>query len=266
MVTHNSRDRREELRKKMTENAARINRLHQRIHETYKRRDESDELHQQWSQACSEFHAHYAELCLPGGPYPDFYDRLRAGDPDMIEVALCFLEVRPYFFRSGYHWKTILQKCKSAPMSGEQSERFRDLLQRYKQWRNLRERSSERGAAIAHELWPLLRQFYSLFPVRIAHHKYDGLVTVGDLYRILCNALKVEALADPDAERGEVRTVCRAVPGKDMTAWARDYDAWRRAIWSPEDVWATLESLVRDVYRLDPSFPVSTETVLREPA
>ena len=44
-----------------------------------------------------------------------------------IEIALCFLEVRPYFFRSGYHWKTILQKCKRAPISGEQSERARQL-------------------------------------------------------------------------------------------------------------------------------------------
>src|SRR6476659_6031034 len=98
MVIHNSSDKREELRKKMIENAAEINRLHHCIHETCKRRDESEDLHQECSQACAEFHAHYTELCLPGGLNPDFYDRLRAGDPDMIEVALCFLEVRPYFF------------------------------------------------------------------------------------------------------------------------------------------------------------------------
>jgi hypothetical protein len=71
-------------------------------------------------------------------------------------------------------------------MSGEQAERFRDLLKR----RNWRMRSSERGAAITHELWPLLRRFHNLFPLRIAHHKYDGLVIVGDLHRILCDAVK----------------------------------------------------------------------------
>ena len=265
MVALNSSGRREELRKKMIENAAEINRLHQRIHETYNRREQSDELNEEWSQACSEFHAQYAELCLPGGLYPAFYERLRAGDPDTIEVALCFLEVRPYFFRSGYHWKTILQKCKSAPMSGEQSQRFRDLLERYQKWRQLRKRSAERGAAIAHELWPVLRRFHDLFPVRIPHHKYDGLMTVRDLYRILCDALKVEPLANPEEGRGEVHTPCRAVPGKDMTAWARDYGAWRSAIWSPDDVWVTLKSLIHDVYGLDPSFQVTTETVLREP-
>jgi len=262
MVIHNSSDKREELRKKMIENAAEINRLHHRIHETCKRRDESEDLHQEWSQACAEFHAHYAELCLPGGLNPDFYDRLRAGDPDMIEVALCFLEVRPYFFRSGYHWKTILQKCKSAPMSGEQFERFRDLLEKYKQWRNLRKKSSERGAAIAHELWPLLRRFHHVFPVRIPDHRYDGLVTVGDLYRILCDVLKVEPVAEPDASRGQIHTPCRAVAGTDMIAWSKEYGAWRRAVWSADDIWATLESLIREVYGLDPSFHVSVVTVL----
>ena len=185
-------DRREQLRKRMIDNAAEINRLHDRIHNTHKRRDRGEAENQDWKDACSEFHARYDQLCFPGGPFPDFYERLRTGDTDIIEVALCFLEVRPYFFRSGYHWKTILQKCKSAPMAGEQAERFHSLLERYKRWRSLRRESSDRGAAICHELWPLLRRFYDLFPGQIPHYKYDGLVTVGDLYRILCDSLKVE--------------------------------------------------------------------------
>lgn len=259
-------DRRQQLRIEMTENAAEINRLHDRIHNTYKWRDKGDKENQEWSDACSEFHARYDQLCLPGGPYPDFYERLRAGDPDIIEVALCFLEVRPYFFRSGYHWKTILQKCKRAQMSDEQAERFRDLLERYKTWRSLRKESSERGAAISHELWQLLRRFYGLFPVRIPHHKYDGLVTTGDLYRILCDSLKIDPLSDPDGQFGEVRTPCRAVPGRDMSVWAREYGAWRSRPWSPEDVWATLVSLIRDVYGLEANCQITTETVLREPA
>lgn len=124
---------REELRAKLIENAAEINRLQSRIHEAL--RDESDWDRRKWSQACSDMHARYEELSLPGGPYPDFHDRILAGEPDIIEVALCFLEVRPYFFRSGYHWKTILKKCKRAPMSAEQSKRFQVLLEKYEQWR-----------------------------------------------------------------------------------------------------------------------------------
>jgi hypothetical protein len=256
--------KREKLRAKLIENAAEINRLHDRIHETFKRRDESDESHQEWSQACSEMHARYEKLRLPGGPYPDFYDRLRAGDPEIIEVALCFLEVRPYFFRSGYDWKTILQKCKRAPMSAEQSERLRRVSEKYSQWRKLRKESSQRGAAIALGLWPLRRRFYGLFPIRIADHKYDRLVTVGDLYRVICNALKIEPLVDPDSRHGDIRAPCQAIPGTDMSTWAADYGAWRHARWSAEDVWSTLTSLIRDVYSLGPSFSISPETILHD--
>lgn len=185
-------DEREFLRAKLLENAAEINRLHRRIHETVKRRGESEELRREWSQACQEFHARYDELCLPGGPYPDFYKRLSAGDPAVIEVALCFLEVRPYFFRSGYHWKTILQKCKRAPISGEQAERFARVLKRYTEWKKLRNLSSKRGTAVRRDLLTLLLRFYNLFPVKISDAKFDGVVTVGDLYAVLCKGLKIK--------------------------------------------------------------------------
>jgi len=34
--------------------------------------------------------------------------RILYGDPEAMEAAICFLEVRPYFFRSGYMYKDIL--------------------------------------------------------------------------------------------------------------------------------------------------------------
>jgi hypothetical protein len=258
-------ENRERLRSKMIENAVEINRLHRRIHETVKNRDQSDALHEEWTRACTDFHARYGELCLPGGPHLDFYERLRAGDSEMIEVALCFLELRPYFFRSGYHWKTILRKCRQAPMSEQQSDRYRLLAEKYSEWKKLRRESAERGAAVAQELWPLRRRFHNLFPIKIANHKFDGLVTVGDLYRLLCSALKVEPLVDPETHEGKVRSPCRAIPDIDMATWAREYGAWRESAWPPEDVWATLESIIRDVYGLDAAFEVSPDTVLRLP-
>jgi hypothetical protein len=257
---------REKLRSQMIENAAEINRIHRRIHETFKRRDESDELRQEWSQACAEAHLRYSELCLPGGWHPGFYDRLKSGDPETIEVALCFLEVRPYFFRSGYHWKTILQKCKRAPMSREQAERFRTVFEKYNEWRSLRMLSSERGAAVRHELWPVIRRFNHLFPVKIADVRFDGVATVGDLYTLLCAALKVEPLTRPDKDDGTVRQPCRAVPQADMSIWAREFGAWQNAVWTPEDAWATLVSNIVDGYGLDPSFVISPETILRLPS
>ncbi len=257
---------REQLRAMMIENAAEINRLHSRIHETFKKRSESEGARDEWTQACEEFHARYEELCVPGGYHQDFHERISSGDQTAIEAALCFLEVRPYFFRSGYHWKTILQKCKRAPMSKEQSERFAILLEKYTEWKKLRKLSSERGAAVRRELWPLLSHFYHLFPVSLADHKFDSLVTVGDLYEVLCRALKVEPHSHPEREKGVVREPCKARPQADMSVWAREYHAWRESAWSAEDVWATLISTIVEIYELDGSFVIGPETILQKPS
>lgn len=259
---------RDQLRAQMIQNAAEINRLHQRIHETVKRRDENAELREEWSQACAEFHANYNQLCLPGGWNAGFLDRLLSGDPEAAEVALCFLEVRPYFFRSGYHWKAILQKCKRARLTGEQAERFSALLQRYREWKQLRKLSSERGAAIRRDLLPLVQRFSDLFPVRLADLRYDGVVTVGDLYRTICAAMKIAPLVDFERAYGTARTPYRPEfnGGGDMTAWAQGYREWRESVWKPEDIWATLVAAIKDVYNLDESFEIDSETRLRESA
>jgi hypothetical protein len=259
---------RDQLRAQMILNTSEIIRLHRRIHETVKRRGESAKARQDWSQACEEFHARYDQLCLPGGWDAGFLDRLLSGDPDAVEVALCFLEVRPYFFRSGYHWKLILQKCKRAPLTGEQAERFSVLFQRYREWKELRKLSSERGAAIRRDLWPLVQRFSDLFPVRLADLRYDGVVTVGDLYRAICSAMKVAPLVDFERAYGTARKPYRPEfkRGNDMTAWARGYREWRESVWKPEDIWATLVAAIKEVYHLDESITIDSEMGLRESA
>lgn len=257
---------RERLRNRMIENANEINRLTRRIHETVKRRDESDAGRQEWSEACKDFHTRYAELCFPGGPHSNFYERIRVGDPAMIEVALCFLEVRPYFFRSGYHWKTIFQKCKQAPMSGEQAERFAILLQKYTEWKRRRDLSARRGAIVRRNLLPLLLRFHKLFPVKLSDGNFDGLVTVGDLYAVLCTVLKLETHSEPETLHGVVRGPCRAAPQADMTAWAMEYRAWRESAWTQGDVWATLVSIITEVYRLDDAVAITPGTMFPKPS
>lgn len=256
---------REQLRAIMIENASEINRLHRRIQETVKRRSESEEARDEWTQACEEFHTRYDELCIPGGYHQDFHERISAGDQATIEAALCFLEVRPYFFRSGYHWKTILQKCKRAPMSKEQSERFAILLEKYLEWKKLRNLSSKRGAAARRDLLPLLLRFYNLFPVELSDAKFDGLVTVGDLYEVLCMALRIEPHSHPETEKGVVREPCKARRQADMSVWAREYQAWRESAWTAEDVWATLVSTIVETYKPDPSIVIRPDTILRRP-
>jgi hypothetical protein len=193
----------EELRERTIENARELNRLHDLIHTSHKEYlgDVSNvEKQQRWQNACKGWHERYSSLCLPGGWDENFYDQLRAGDHDAIEKALCFLEVRPYFFRSGYHFKAILHKCKHAPMQGEQAERFAVLLAKYREWKQARDLKAARGALVRRDLSALLLRFHGLFPfkpVRLADGKFDGLVTVGDLYILLCNALDIHTSTRP---------------------------------------------------------------------
>ena len=81
-------------------NAQEIVRLHQKLHAAIARRGDGPRERALWLAACHEFHDKSEVLAFPGGPRTA-RDRLRAGDPVALEYALAFLEIRPYFFRSG---------------------------------------------------------------------------------------------------------------------------------------------------------------------
>jgi hypothetical protein len=122
------------LKTTILENAAEVARLHTRIHETFKRRGENPQKHREWELACEKFHKRYNELAFPGG-YDGALERILSGDAEAMEAAICFLECRPYFFRSGYMFKDILRKCKKAPLSSEQRSRFTIVLGEVEEWR-----------------------------------------------------------------------------------------------------------------------------------
>jgi hypothetical protein len=103
--------------------------------ETYAQRSKSSEKMQEWKQACAEFHSRYAGLAFPGGYQGNVFDRILSGDPQAMETAVCFLEVRPYFFRSGYMFKDILRKCRRAPLTAEQAARLKVIEEKLEQWR-----------------------------------------------------------------------------------------------------------------------------------
>jgi hypothetical protein len=151
-------------------------------------------------------------------------------------------------------------------MSVEQSERFARFVEKYTEWKRLRVLSAKRGAAVRRDLLPLLVRFCRLFPVKLSDAKFDGLVTVGDLYNVLCTALKLEPHSQPETQKGVVREPRRAVPQGDTLACAGEYTAWRQYAWTPEDVWATLVSTIAEVYKLDSSFAISSETILWQPS
>ena len=126
--------RSEAMKELIARNAEEVRRLHHRIHETYRLRDKSPEQKERWQQACAEFHARYDKLAFPGG-YNTAIDRILAGDSEAIEAALCFIELRPYFFRSGYMFKALLPKLKRTPLSAPEAARLQTVLSAYDAWR-----------------------------------------------------------------------------------------------------------------------------------
>jgi hypothetical protein len=115
-------------------NAAEAARLHGRIHETFAKKDVSPEKREEWKQACELFHRQYDELAFPGG-YDTALDRLAAGDEQTMEATICFLEMRPYFFRSGYMFDALLRRAKHAPLSPEQGARLQVVVAEVKAWK-----------------------------------------------------------------------------------------------------------------------------------
>jgi len=124
-----------QIKNLIEEHAEVIRQLHARIHETFKHRDKNAHKYQEWQSACSEFHKRYEQLAFVGG-YNGALTRILAGDPSTIEVAFCFIESRPYFFRSGYMYKDILRKLKRAPLTEIQKERLSVIVSKYNAWRN----------------------------------------------------------------------------------------------------------------------------------
>lgn len=93
-------------------NAAQLKELHERVHELFRRQPHGPEHH----AACREFHQAYDELAFPGGLQAGL-ERLKHDDPIAVETAIRFLDVDPFFFRSGYIKQEILRRLKSASLS-----------------------------------------------------------------------------------------------------------------------------------------------------
>ncbi|MFK3926109.1 hypothetical protein [Serratia liquefaciens] len=104
-----------------------------------RKRLSQDELREVWLT----YDRCYDALAFPGG-WEGATCRLLAGDPECMEAAICFLEVRPYFYHSGYMFNSLLRKAKRAPLDPEQLERLGRVLDKLAQWKLARLRKQAR--------------------------------------------------------------------------------------------------------------------------
>jgi hypothetical protein len=119
----------ERMRERIRENAKEITLLRERFQQS----TNVAITPAQWLEYSTEYRARYDVLAFPGG-LSSAYERLLAGDPEAMEAAVCFLEVRPYFFRSGYFYKQLMRKCRRAPLTSDQRARYEEVSARYKQF------------------------------------------------------------------------------------------------------------------------------------
>jgi hypothetical protein len=114
-------------------NAQRVREMHALILATFMKRS-TPAGRDVWERACAEFHASYDTLAFPGG-YESGLRRISEGDAEAIEAALVFLELRPYFFRSGYMREKLLRRLKHVPFNHSQAQRFAAVLEAQRRWR-----------------------------------------------------------------------------------------------------------------------------------
>ncbi|MCE9558826.1 MAG: hypothetical protein K8R88_07720 [Armatimonadetes bacterium] len=115
------------------QNAAELRRLHDQICESFA----TGEHALSHAEACKEFHARYDELAFPGG-WETAYARIAAEDPEALEAALAWVECKPFFFRSGYKWDTLMRKLRHAPFDEGQRARFEVVHERLLEFRSKR--------------------------------------------------------------------------------------------------------------------------------
>lgn len=124
----------QEITTLIKKNAILCHALNQQIHITFPNRHKNTQAHEAWLSACENFHQQYNRLAFPGG-VKNLYERLAIGDFYTMEAAICFLEVRPYFFRSGYMYQKLMRKLKSTPLTEGQRKRFDSIHKQYQLWK-----------------------------------------------------------------------------------------------------------------------------------
>lgn len=109
----------------IAEEGARLGELHARVHRTFLRRDRDAKSRLDWERACDEFHSY-------GSRMDSYIERAckqsRYSEKKLLEFVVCFLEVDPWFFRSGYLKQIFLTRLKRSDLDEATKGRLRGVL------------------------------------------------------------------------------------------------------------------------------------------
>lgn len=108
-------------------NAEKLRTLHEEIRKTWIDRYLDKEHLQAWKSACQEFHSSFDRLAFPGGLNRALI-LLAKKDAEIIEQSVRFLEIDPFFFRSGYIKADIIRQLRNCQLTNDQKHRLREVI------------------------------------------------------------------------------------------------------------------------------------------
>jgi hypothetical protein len=110
-------------RREIAEHTARLAALDRRFKEAVEQRSDD------YASSRDAFFNLYDQLAFPGGLTKRLHE-LSQQNPEAVEDAICFLEVDPNYFRSGYIKERILHRLKHCRISAGQRTRLMQCILR----------------------------------------------------------------------------------------------------------------------------------------
>lgn len=109
----------------IAEEGARLGELHAQVHRTFLRRDLDTKSRLEWERAADAFRSYVSRM----NSYIERASKKdRYSDKNILEFVVCFLEVDPWFYRSGYLKEAFLARLKRSDLDEPTRERLRRVL------------------------------------------------------------------------------------------------------------------------------------------
>jgi len=99
--------------------------VYERVNRALLNRNRDPQGREEWERACAAFHSKIS----PIDPYLQrACESERYADKELVEFVVCFLEVDPHFFRSGYLKQILITRLKRSELGEPVRRRLRGVL------------------------------------------------------------------------------------------------------------------------------------------